>query len=169
MPEMIADAQINGTDCTILTLDIDHNSETVHTLGSSAPDPSWEHIDKAGHRHRWYGTELPTTVAREEVGWCEDCRDHHTRQGPERCIWCDEVVIPKNIYSGPQTVVVPGLMSLIASVAYLDLAIGQTALLTTSALSNEIVVVSQDTHHGKWLSRVEGVGPMLSREPYEHD
>ncbi|KKL28877.1 hypothetical protein LCGC14_2370780 [marine sediment metagenome] len=167
MTSMIADAQINGTDCKILTLNIDHDSEVVHTLGTSAPDPSWEHVDEAGHRHRWYGTELPTTSSQEEKWWCEGCTDHHTQQGPELCIWCGEEITPKHVFTGPETVFVPGLMALSASIETSRLTVGQTALLTTPSLSVEIVVVSQTRERNRKVSRIHGMGEVLFRDADE--
>lgn len=84
----------------------------VSSIGSHVADPTWVHVDSQGHEHRFVGRDIPTVEwAITRTYWCEDCRDEHD-EGEYRCVKCGEVVEPRWNFTGPQTMMVPGLLTI---------------------------------------------------------
>jgi hypothetical protein len=107
-------ASLNGGPELPCAFNVETEMLHVRSASASKPDPSWEHVDAAGHFHAYdLDGKLPTLEARHEDMVCndDDCCD-----GDEytiitmHCVLCGEEVEPRRIPDAEQRFI-PGRVS----------------------------------------------------------
>ena len=99
---------IDGKPVQAVDLTVETESIDVSTMSDFRPDPTWEHVDAAGHFHAYAADgKTPTLQETSEEYWCEDCHEHHTSY-KTACVICGEEIRPATIDTGAFSKSIPG-------------------------------------------------------------
>lgn len=92
---------------------VESSQESIEVTSSGPrPDPTWSHVDAAGHLHRWKGHDLPTleSLPDGEPYWCETCQEVH-QDTVLGCSQCGEAITPAMLGPSEQREFIPGRVS----------------------------------------------------------